>query len=199
MIKKFLISIFTLCFLAGCGPTEGESSINEQEQTNPEDEVICELVDEFEFFSTESEFLDSPACQRLKETGADIYLLEYDTERYSLSQINVNVCFYTYCLYDNINNTGVSVEILYDPTISDVGTLQSVLGNEKSVIVTAEKDGSEYDVYLSAGLYVDYEDYSLSYIPFENHRVSIYSSAHTSKEDILEYFDDFEFIKVDEQ
>lgn len=200
MKKRLLISILTLCFLAGCGQTESQNSNIEQVQTtDPEDEVICDLIDEFETFSTEAEFHNSAAYERLKGSGIEIYQLQYDTERYSLSQINTNVCFYTYCMYDNINNTAVNIEILFDPTISSVTELLTIFDNESGVIRTAEKDGTEYDIYLSSPRYNEELNYSMIYTPFENYRVSIHAKKKQTTDEILEYFDDFELVEVQEE
>ncbi len=200
MKKRLLISILTLCFLAGCGQTESQNSNIEQVQTtNPEDEVICELVDEFETFSTESEFYNSAACERLKGSGIEIYKLQYDTERYSLHQVNSNVCFYTYCMNDNLNDIAVNIEILFDPTISSVTELLAIYDNESDFVTRAEKDGIEYDVYLASSKYRDEPKYSLNYMPFENYSVSIYATKSETPEKILEYFDDFELVEVQEE
>ncbi len=200
MKKRLLLSILTLCFLAGCGQMESQNSNIEQVQTtDPEDEVICELIDEFETFSTETEFFNSAACERLKGAGIEIYQLQYDTERYSLSQINANVCFYTYCLYDNINNAAVNIEILFDPTISSVTELLAIFDNESGVIRTAEKAGTEYDIYLSSPRYNEELDYSMIYMPFENYSVSIYADNNQTIDEILEYFDDFELVETQEE
>lgn len=201
MKKRLLLSILTLCFLAGCGQTESQNSNIEQVQTttDPEDEVICELIDEFETFSTETEFFNSAACERLKGSGIEIYKLQYDTERYSLSQINTNVSFYTYCMYDNVNNTAVNVEILFDPTISSVTELLTIFDNESGFVTTAEKDGVKYDIYLSSPRYNEELNYSMIYMPFANYSVSIHVKKNQTTDEILEYFDDFELVEVQEE
>lgn len=200
MKKRLLLSILTLCFLAGCGQTESQNSNIEQVQTtDPEDEVICELIDEFETFSTETEFFNSAACERLKGSGIEIYKLQYDTERYSLHQVNSNVCFYTYCMNDNLNDIAVNVEILFDPTISSVTELLTIFDNESGFVTRAEKDGIEYDVYLASSKYRDEPKYSLNYMPFENYRVSIHATKSETPEKILEYFDDFELVEVQKE
>ncbi len=196
-MKKLLCILMITSLLCGCSGKTEESSVIEKESS---EEIICEELDTSVKFSTEDEFLESSFCKGLRALGSNIYRFEYDKERYSLSMIYADASFYEYHLYDSVEEVGVMIDILHDPTVSSMGEVQALFNNERSVMTKAEKAGIEYDVFLSTSQYGEGTDYSLIYMPFTNYRVSVHANNNnTTQDEILEYFDDFELVEVQEE
>ena len=195
-MKKLLCLLMITSLLCGCTGKTYESSIITEESSEV---IVCEDLDTSVRFVAEEEFLESVFCKDLRAMGSNIYSFQYDTERYSLSMISADASFYVYHLYDNVEEVGVRSEMLYDPTVSTMDEVQAIFGNEKSVMTKAEKDGIEYDVFLSTSQYGEETDYSLIYMPFANYRVSIHADNNQTIDEILEYFDDFELVEVQEE
>ncbi len=195
-MKKLLCLLMITSLLCGCTGKTYESSIITEESSEV---IVCEDLDTSVRFVAEEEFLESAFCKDLRAMGSNIYSFQYDTDRYSLSMISADASFYVYHLYDNVEEVGVRSEMLYDPTVSTMDEVQAIFGNEKSVMTKAEKDGIEYDVFLSTSQYGEETDYSLIYMPFANYRVSIHADNNQTTDEILEYFDDFELVEVQEE
>ena len=64
-------------------------------------------------------------------------------------------------------------------------------------IVTVEKDGVNYDVYVSKTILVDYDEYSIAYIPFEGYILDIHPRVSTPEE-ALAYIHEFDLVPVEE-
>ncbi len=195
-MKKFLclLSVFTMLCCGSCSEKKNEDSKQESS--------VVEYIADYETNSTYtsfSAFQVSAFAKKLKENGAEIYMLEYDKSRYNLSEITADGSFYKYVLHDNVNEQSVRITITYDTTMTDIGALQSTFYNDKSYLTTAENNKGIYDVYMLATPYVDYENFGLLYVPFQNYRVSIYAGDNSTANEILEYFDDFELVEAQEE
>lgn len=195
-MKKILCLFMITVTLCGCGSDTQEANTISEENS---EYVIYDELDTSVRFTTEEEFLKSSFCKDLRDLGSNIYRFEYDTDRYSLSMIYADASFYEYHLYDNVEEIGIMIDILYDITVSSMGEVQALFNNEKSFMTKADKNGVEYDIFLSTSSYSDEIDYSLIYMPFTNYRVSIHANNNQTTDEILEYFDDFELVEVDEE
>lgn len=145
-------------------------------------------------YSTVNEFKGSTFCSTMKSDGYTPYLLEYDEERYSLVRLSSEKTWYTYNLYDNIEKKNISYTIMYDSYVEKIEDFAEYSGGTSEDIITkAQRNGTEYDVYLSKTPYIEDTNYGLLYIPAEGCEACIYAYNSTSDE-ILEYFDDFELV-----
>lgn len=193
-MKKILCVMTITLMLSGCGST---GTISESLQESSEVEYIADYETMTSYTSLD-EFKGSSFYRGLKEQGINTYTLDYDSERYTLSQISADATFYEYSLYDKVEKQGISCTISYEPAMTDFNVLKSTFYNDSNIITTAENNGVVYDVCLKATPYVDYENYSLLYLPFENYRVSIHAGNQTSADEILSYFNEFTLVPDDE-
>ncbi len=193
MKKRLLISILILCFLAGCGQTENQSSISEQVQTtNPEDEVICELPG-YEFFSIQ-EFKASEQYNEIKKRGYVPYILEYDEERYTLDNIISYDFEYTYNFTDNINGEPIEYLIQHNGVPTDVFELAEKSTYDRKYAETVEFNGITYDIFIHATEYDGTLNHGVGYYPYDNCCIHMWAGLNATKEEAIECFGDFTLV-----
>lgn len=171
-----------------------ESLSEEQRDRFAEYYVFVDAEAEDVSFTTKEVFMQSPQYSKMQEEAEEVYLPAYDTERYSLTKIFFRDGSYEYYLYDNTEKQNVSVSVVYNTYISDIGDFEGMLNNEKNIMTEAELNGKTYDVYLATSAYGNIENYGLIYLPFEGYHVTIYAGDDSTADEILEYFDDFELV-----
>ncbi len=201
---KRLIAICLLtCMITGCGVAEenkSEQMVETVQNTvsDTEEEIICALPDTTVYYDSEQAFLASDFCYEMQQKGYEPYLLSYDKERFEFCQMWSDASFYVYALIDKNNGAGVDYTITYETherTASELN--QNTADKSGDSIVTVEKDGSSFDVYIAKSPYIDYDQYSIQYLPFTAYRVSIHARASTPEE-ALAYIHEFDLVPVEE-
>ena len=145
-------------------------------------------------------FLRSDFYKKMQQDGFTTYALSYDKDRFVERGMSSDACFYTMG-FDDKNKPdgwGVVCTITYNAYEK---TAEELAGNKWDTsgdsIVTVEKDGVNYDVYISKTPLVDYDEYSIAYIPFEGYTLDIHASASTPEE-ALAYIHEFDLVPVEE-
>lgn len=196
-MKKMLVLLMCMSLLL-CGCSEftdggGSSAVKE---TFPEYYADEETRIRY---GSESEFLTSDFCDRMKRDGYTVYLLSCNEEQYEFQEIVSDGSFYKYILADK--ETGAELECSLSYHVEYLKHPSDAFANaddtSKDSLTTVEKDGREYDVYISRTPYVEEDEYGIVYLPFDGYKMSIYAGASTP-EDALAYIHDFDLVPADE-
>ena len=211
-MKKRIYVLALTMLLCGCGANRTDLKERETTALNPTiasvettdtqettANYICEvdLNRSVEYGSFEG-FLRSDFCKEMRENGYTPYAISYDEERYELKGVRSDPGFYVMGFRDKYNpdGKGVSCTILYNAPEKTASELsRNKWDTSGDSIVTVEKDGVNYDVYVSKAILVDYDEYSIVYIPFEGYTLSIRASASTPEE-ALAYIHEFDLVPV---
>ena len=212
-MKKRIYVLALTMLLCGCGSQQVPPEETVLTTTRPEEIVetqdteatTLETVLEVDLNTTTQYgsfegFLRSDFCKKMQQDGFTTYALSYNKERFVDRGVTSDACFYMMGLEDrnNPDRWNVICTITYD---SYVKTAEELAGNKWDTsgdsIVTVEKDGVNYDVYISKTPLVDYDEYSIAYIPFEGYTLDIHASASTPEE-ALAYIHEFDLVPVEE-
>lgn len=182
-MKRFSFILLPSLLLCGCS--------QQSEETVHIDEDLTIT------YSDVDEFLASDFCDTMKEDGFTVYLPSFDTEKYTISRIISSNELYWFVLKNTENDQGIIYQISYDCYEQTVDQLSdNKMDKSGDIITTAEKNGITYDVYLSKTLYVDWDEYNLIYLPFEDYSVYIGSDSPTP-EAALSYIHDFDLVPAE--
>lgn len=199
MKKRILISLLALSMMAGCG--EAEKSGDNTSAVSDNDTVDV-WIDDAKIYEKEADFLNSgyfsPGNARIAESENDPIIVEWDEERYEFVQItSYPSCYYYYLREIESQNV---VEICITPTdYKTIDDVYNAFGNSKSIITTAASHEQTFDIMVTTSEYHAEENYRISFLPMSGYRASISLSGGATKDEILEYFDDFELVEVSEQ
>ncbi|MBE6826091.1 MAG: hypothetical protein E7511_04310 [Ruminococcus sp.] len=210
-MKKRIYVLALTMLLCGCGSQQVPPEETVLTTTQPEEIVETkntestplETVLEVDLNTTTQYgsfegFLRSDFCKKMQQDGFTTYALSYDKERFVERGMMSDASFYTMGFNDKNNpeGRGVVCTITYNAYEK---TAEELAGNKWDTsgdsIVTVEKDGVKYDVYVSKTILVDYDEYSIIYIPFEGYTLSIRASASTPEE-ALAYIHEFDLVPV---
>ncbi len=208
---KNLIGICLIAvMLCGCGAatkkedktTSKATEISESQEMSLSDEMIVEdMVDEDTklWYDTDEEFLSSVFCADMRQDGYVPCLLSYDKEHYELDKISSSAHTYVFYLLDKTLNVGVHYSISYDVYERTASELcANKTQKDEDSIVSVDKDGVSYDVYISKTPYIDYDQYGILFLPSDGYKVSIYADASTPEE-ALAYIYEFDLVPVTEE
>lgn len=136
-------------------------------------------------------FLESDFCKEMQKEGKKVYLPTWDAEKFGLVNVYTSNETSVFTFKDAQTGKVGYYEICYDDD------RKSVEDFAKDQIIKAEKDGTSYDVCLSALPYQENTEYNLYYVPYENVMVYI-GTARSKTEEILADFDQFDLVSADE-
>ncbi len=198
-MKKYLSIVMFCVLLTGCGAAEEtlvkkEMNMQSAASDSEQDKIVCALPETTIYYDSEAAFLASDFCAEMQQKGYTPYLLSYDEERYEFCQMWSDASFYVYSLIDKTEDEGVTYTISYETYERTATELnQNKADKSGDSIVTVEKDGMSYDVYISKSPYIDYDRYSIQYLPFMEYKVSIHAGA-TTPEAALAYIHEFDLV-----
>ncbi|MBQ7003520.1 MAG: hypothetical protein IJN57_06090 [Oscillospiraceae bacterium] len=211
-MKKRIYVLALTMLLCGCGanrtdlkemetttlnPTIASVETTETPETATNKIYDVELKTSTEYGSFEG-FLRSDFCKKMRQDGFTVYALSYDEERFTGKGVTSDACFYKMGFRDALSEKGVICTITYNAYQKTAEELhKNKWDTSGDSIVTVEKDGVNYDVYVSKTILVDYDEYSIIYIPFEGYTLSIRASASTPEE-ALAYIHEFDLVPVEE-
>ncbi len=216
MKKLTAILLITTTFLTACGTdgssdtgkettTQGQTIEETQEKTLPE---AIENVDTSIEYDSMDIFLSSDFVLNLKEKGWNIYVPEFNEEKYSLIQIISNTdSYHEYYIRETATEQILCYSVRYDTYAETLEEKIKSFSGTDNILTTAEMGGVEYDVYLVTSPYnVDpetnevYHDYSLSYLlkPRCTGYLSV-GSMRTTQEEVLGYFSEITLVEAVEE
>ncbi|MBQ7013730.1 MAG: hypothetical protein IJN11_07445 [Oscillospiraceae bacterium] len=176
-------------------PTIASVETTETPETATNKIYDVELKTSTEYGSFEG-FLRSDLCKKMQQDGFTVYALSYDEERFTGKGVTADACFYMMGIRDALTEKGVICSITYNSYVKTAEELsRNAWDTSGDSIVTVEKDGVNYDVYISKTPYVDYDEYSIAYIPFEGYILDIHPRASTPEE-ALAYIHEFDLVPV---
>ncbi len=143
-------------------------------------------------------FLESGFCKEMQKEGGKLYLPTWDEEKFKLVNVYTSNKTSVFTFKDAQTGKVGYYEICYDDHRKSVEDFaEGKPDSAKDQIVKVEKDGTSYDVYLSATPYQENAEYNLYYLPYENVRVYI-GTARSETEKILADFEQFDLVPADE-
>ncbi len=208
-MKKRIYVLALTMLLCGCGSqqvppeetvlttTQPEEIVETQDtETTPLETVLEVDLNTTTKYGSFEGFLRSDFCKKMQQDGFTVYALSYDEERFTGKGVTSDACFYMMGIRDALTEKGVICSITYNSYVKTAEELsRNAWDTSGDSIVTVEKDGVNYDVYISKTPYVDYDEYSIAYIPFEGYILDIHPRASTPEE-ALAYIHEFDLVPV---
>lgn len=204
-MKKYLSLLMCILALVSCGKNVADEEkanvaettvvISPKETTNVrEDEVIsCDIIDTTFYNSIEELKEAYSAAQGYSADEKDVdfpYALAYDENKYEPDKIYAEPNnYHHYSFKDKETGKYVTIGISYATYLT--GIEQYFEENPNAEPYTIETEKESFNVALLKTPYIPEENYGVLYIPKEHFEVTIYAD-YSTKEEIIEYFDDFE-------
>lgn len=208
-MKKYLSLLLCTLALTSCGKAVADDEkadvaettvvILPEETTNVrEDEAIsCDIIDTTFYNSIEElkEAYSTPQAYRADgEETVFPYTFSYDESIYDIYTIyTTRSGSHSYVLINKENGKNVEIGIDYTSYLTGVDEYIETYPNAEPYTIETEKES--FNVALLKTPYIPEENYGILYIPKEHFEVTIYAD-YSTKEEIIEYFDDFEIEPV---
>lgn len=192
-MKKFIGLFSIVVILCGCG-AQNKTEVSDI-SSNDGSSVVFEDADTVCQYKNFEEFEKSVFCEEMKKNNYLPYKLKYDESKYELLGIESDAHFYEYTLKDKTTEKRIIYSIIYDRHIKDSEDLKPSTTYDNDSFAKVKNNGNEYDVYLCEMPFVDFESYSLNVAPEDGYMFTISCVDAATKEDILAYFGEIEFIK----
>lgn len=179
MKKQWLLGVLLGALVlacTGCGEKTGEASHVDEKTTVDYKDIPA--------------FLASDFCKENEK----IYVPEWDEEKFRLVNVYTSNKTSVFTFKDTATDAVGYYQITYNPYQK---TVEDFADGDKERIVNVRKDGTAYDVCLTAKPSLENASYSLHYMPYEDMYVYIGTERSTSEE-ILADFDSFDLIPASE-
>lgn len=194
MKRYLIISMFSL-FLCGCSSTAATENQPTEESTEPE--LIYNMSPHQQYDSI-AEFLASDSYTQITNKGYTVYLPTWDEEKYHFTGIASDSSYYELYLHDEAAEETIVFNMIYGDFPKTIDQIAEIFetGGEEDTVMTAEKDGVTYEVYLNKKLNQESTEYSLHYLPTEGGYITI-DTEKSTPEEALSYIHEFDLVPAE--